>query len=99
MEMTLDQFNKLDDKLDTVITEACELRTEQALSRQELGQIREHLSKLNGRTGKNEDRLSLLETLLAEGRGAWKLAILVASIPASIIGAVALWIAQHSGGK
>lgn len=95
--MTVDQFEKLDQKMDHVIAEAGEMRTEQALSRQELGQIRQHLVTLNGRTARSEERITTMETLAAEARGAWKLAVLAASIPATIIAAIAAWLTQHGG--
>lgn len=72
---------------------ACAVQTEQ------LKQIVDHLRILNGRVAKSEDRLAFLETRAAESRGAWKLIAIATSVPASIIGGIALWIAQHSGGK
>ena len=95
MEFTMDQFSRINAKLDTVLAEAGEMRTEQAVASQALGHIRQHLDKLNGRTGKSEDRLSILETMEAERRGAWKLMLIIASLPASVIAGIAVWIAQH----
>ena len=88
MELTLDQFERLSEKLDGILAEQGESRTEAALIRQEVQQIREHLGRLNGRTQKSEDRLSALEMSLIEARGAWKAAIAVASA----IGGLASWL-------
>ena len=95
MEFTLDQFDTIHAKLDTVIAEAGEMRTEQALACHRLGQIEHHMERLNGRTMKCEERLAGFDNREAERRGAWKLIVVIASIPASIIGAVAAWIAGH----
>lgn len=88
MELSLDQFERLSEKLDGILAEQGESRTEAALMRQEVQQIREHLARLNGRTQKSEDRLTAVEMSLIEARGAWKAAIAVASA----IGGVASWI-------
>lgn len=74
-----------------------ESRTSQAVTVEKLTTISAHLTTLNGRTAKSEDRISVLETALAEVRGAWKFVALISSIPASIIGAVAMWWANHGG--
>lgn len=71
------------------IDKACAIQTEQ------LRQIVDHLRILNGRVGKTEERAAALETIAAEGRGAWKMILLATSVPAGIIGTVALWIANH----
>lgn len=92
----MDQSGRLFEKIDTILAEAGEMRTEQALARQLLGSIQAHLDKLNGRVGTNEGRLTTLETLRAEGRGAWKLILLAASLPVSAVAAAWLWVAQNS---
>ncbi len=68
---------------------ACAVHTEQNK------QIVDHLRIMNGRIGKSEERIAALETIVAEGRGAWKMILLATSIPAGILGTVALWIANH----
>lgn len=70
-----------------------------AVIAEKVTKMEDHLRTLNGRVARSEERISALETLAAEMRGAWKFVALASSIPASIIGAVAVWIAQHSGGK
>lgn len=95
MELTMDQFGRIDAKLGTLIAEAGEMRTEQALACQRLGQIESHLARLNGRVGKNADRIAGLEQKEAERRGAWKLILVAASVPSGIIAAIAAWIASH----
>ena len=69
---------------------ACAVQTEQ------LKQIVDHLRILNGRVEKSEGRLTALESIAAEGRGMWKMILLATSVPAGILGTVALWIAQHN---
>jgi hypothetical protein len=68
-----------------------------AVSAEKLTKVEEHLARLNGRVAKSEERISTIENMAAEARGAWKFVVLVSAIPASIIGAVAVWIAQHGG--
>ena len=90
MELTLDQFERLSEKLDGILAEQGESRTESALIRQEMTQIREHLARLNGRVGKSEERLTAIEMAAIEARGAWKAAVAVASL----IGGLASWVIQ-----
>jgi len=94
MELTLDQFERLSEKLDGILAEQGESRTESALIRQEMTQIREHLARLNGRVGKSEERLTAIEMTAIEARGAWKAAVAVASI----VGGLASWILQAVAG-
>ena len=95
MEMTMDQFDGLDRKIDSVLAKTAEMHTDIALVRQETTTIKDHLARLNGRVGKSEERLNSLDTLTAEARGAWKLVVLICAIPASVIAAIAVWISQH----
>ena len=91
MEMTMAQYERLEAKLDNVLSETGEMRTEQARACLRLDQIEAHLAKLNGRTGRSEDRLNAIEMTEAERRGAWKLMMIAASLPASVIAAGAAW--------
>jgi len=75
------------------------IETAGAVTAEKLTRIEEHLRNLNGRVGKTEDRLSSLDNLIAEARGAWKFIALLSAIPSGLVGAAAVWIAQHSGGK
>jgi chromosome segregation ATPase len=85
LEFTLPQFERLEAILTSLRDEQSETRTEAALQRQELGQIREHLAKLNGRTARSEDRLTAIEYAQIEARGAWKGAVAVASAVGGVI--------------
>jgi predicted nucleic acid-binding Zn-ribbon protein len=85
MEMTLDQFERLQSLVTTIRDEAGETRIEMALLRQEMVYVREHLAKLNGRVGKAEDRMGSLETAAIEARGAWKAAVAMASLIGGLI--------------
>lgn len=75
------------------------IETSVAVTAEKLTRIEEHLRTLNGRVGRTEDRLSALDQLVAEARGAWKFIALLSAIPSGLIGAAAVWISQHSGGK
>lgn len=94
---TLEQLERIASTLDSVRGDVSGLTTSQAVQTQDIKHMVEHLARLNGRVGKSEDRISVLETALAEMRGAWKFVALASSIPASIIGAVAMWWTQHGG--
>ena len=96
-EQTLEQLNRIANTLEDVRRDVSGLTTSQAVQTEQLRAIAEHLARLNGRVGKSEDRLSSLENDRAEARGAWKFVALISSIPASIIGAGAMWWAQHGG--
>lgn len=95
MEMTMFQYERLEAKLDNVLAETGEMRTEQARACLRLDQIEHHLGKLNGRTGRSEHRLNAMEMTEAERRGAWKLMVIIASLPASVIAAGAAWWVAH----
>lgn len=71
----------------------------QAVAAEQLTAIKNHLATLNGRVGKTEERLSALDNLIAEARGAWKFIALLSAIPSGIVGAIAVWLSQHAGGK
>ena len=94
---TLEQLERIANTLDDVKGDVSGLTTSQAVQTEQLKNIVEHLARLNGRVGKSEDRLSSLENDRAEQRGAWKFVALISSIPASIIGAGAMWWANHGG--
>ena len=96
-EKALEQLERIADKLDDVKEDVSGLTASQAVQTEVLRQITEHLARLNGRVGKSEDRLSSLENDRAEQRGAWKFVALISSIPASVIGAGAMWWANHGG--
>ena len=87
--MALDQFERLQSLVEGIRDEAGETRVEMALLRQEMVYVREHLQKLNGRVGRTEERMGLLETAAIEARGAWKAAVAIASLIGSIASAVA----------
>lgn len=76
-----------------------QIQTSQAVAAEQLRTIAQHLEKLNGRVGRSEERLSALETLTAEARGAGKFIGLLWSIPSGLIAAAAVWYSQHAGGK
>jgi len=94
---TLEQLERIADKLDGVKEDVSGLTASQAVQTEVLRQITEHLARLNERVGKSEDRLSSLETDRAEQRGAWKFVALIASIPAALVGSIFAWIANHGG--
>jgi hypothetical protein len=96
-ENELEQLERIAGTLDDVRGDVSGLTTSQAVQTEQLRQIVEHLARLNGRVGKSEDRLGSLENDRAEQRGAWKFLALISSIPASVIGAGAMWWAQHGG--
>ena len=96
-ENELEQLDRIANTLEDVRGNVSGLTTSQAVQTEQLRAIAEHLSRLNGRVGKSEDRLSSLENDRAEQRGAWKFIALISSIPASIIGAGAMWWASHGG--
>lgn len=93
----LEQLERIADTLSDMRGDVSALTTSQAVQTSDIKHILEHLARLNGRVGKSEDRLSSLENDRAEQRGAWKFVALISSIPASIIGAGAMWWAQHGG--
>jgi hypothetical protein len=93
----LEALHRIGEVLVHLRDDVAESRTSQAVTMEKLTTIAAHLVTLNGRTAKSEDRISVLETALAEARGAWKLAALAGSIPASAIGAAAMWWANHTG--
>ncbi|NBW07798.1 MAG: hypothetical protein EBR82_07205 [Caulobacteraceae bacterium] len=95
----LEALHRMGQVLVTLRDDVAHCRTSEAVIEQKLISIESHLGTLNGRTAKNEDRIAVLETALAEVRGAWRFVALVSTIPAGIIGAVASWIVQHGGGK
>ena len=96
-ENELEQLDRIANTLEDVRGNVSGLTTSQAVQTEQLRAIAEHLARLNGRVGKSEDRLSSLENDRAEARGAWKFVALISSIPASIIGAGAMWWANHGG--
>ena len=75
------------------------IETSAAVTAEKLTRIEEHLRTLNGRVGRAEERLSDVDRIIAESRGVWKLIALLSAIPSGLIGAAAVWISQHSGGK
>jgi hypothetical protein len=91
MEMTMDQFERVESLLTNIRDEQAESRIETALQRQELGQIRQHLALLNGRTGKSEERLQAIEYAAIEARGAKKAIIAGVSGAASVLGGLVSW--------
>lgn len=91
MELTMDQFDRLDATLLGLRDECGEMRIEIALQRLQITQINDHLAKINGRIGRGEDRLTAIEYAAIEARGAWK-AIAAA---ASAIGGIVAWIVSH----
>jgi len=93
----LEALHRIGEVLAEMRHDVAESRTSQAVTVEKLIQITEHLRQLNGRVGKSEDRLSSLENDRAEQRGAWKFIALISSVPASIIGAAAMWWANHGG--
>ena len=70
-----------------------------AVVAEKLTRIEEHLRCLNGRVSRTEERLSTLDNLVAEARGAWKFIALLSAIPSGVIGAAAVWFTQHTGHK
>jgi len=92
MELTLDQFERIQGLLVDLRDDAGVTRTEIALLRQEVTYMKEHLARMNGRVGKSEDRLNAIETAAIEVRGAWRAAVALASVLAAAIGAAASWI-------
>ena len=96
-EKTLEQLGRIAKALEDVRGEVSSLTTSQAVQTEQLRNIADNLARLNGRVGKSEDRLSSLENDRAEQRGAWKFVALISSIPASVIGAGAMWWANHGG--
>ena len=96
-EQPLEQLNRIANTLEDVRGDVSGLTTSQAVQTEQLRAIAEHLARLNGRVGKSEDRLGSLENDRAEQRGVWKFIALISSIPASIIGAGAMWWANHGG--
>ena len=96
-EHELEQLERIADTLSDMRGDVSALTTSQAVQTSDIKHILEHLARLNGRVGKSEDRLSSLENDRAEQRGAWKFIALISSIPASIIGAGAMWWANHGG--
>ena len=93
LELTVDQFERLTEKLDDIGTDTANLRTESALLREKLNHVNDHLARINGRIGINEVKVTALNEIVNELRGAWKLLAAIASA----IGAGAGWIAQHWG--
>ena len=96
-EHELEQLERIADTLSDMRGDVSALTTSQAVQTSDIKHILENLARLNGRVGKSEDRLSSLENDRAEQRGAWKFIALISSIPASIIGAGAMWWASHGG--
>ena len=96
-ERELETLQRIADTLDDVRGDVAGLTTSQAVQTEQLRNIVDHLARLNGRVTKSEDRLASLENDRAEQRGAWKFIALISSIPASVIGAGAMWWAQHGG--
>ena len=94
MILTMDQYERIDSKLTDILSEQGEARTEAALQRQELGQIRDHLARLNGRTETSEKAITSLREAAIEARGAWK-GIVAA---ASAIGAAVVWLLDRIPG-
>ncbi len=88
LELTLDQFGRLNEKLDNILAEAGEARTEAALQRQALEQIRKDLTTHQTEVGTVKEKLTSLRESYIELRGMWK----VISAAAAAIGAVAHWI-------
>lgn len=91
MEMTVDQFTKLEGILSNLRDETAESRTETALIRQDVSQVKDHLAALNGRTGRLEERITKLEYAAIEARGAWKVIVAIASA----CGAAVTWAIEH----
>jgi chromosome segregation ATPase len=88
LELSVDQFGRLNEKLDTILAEAGEARTEAALQRQALEQIRTDLTKHSNEVATVKDKLTSLRESYIELRGMWK----VISAAAAAIRAVAHWI-------
>lgn len=87
----MDQFERLTEKLDDIGTDTANLRTESALLREKLNHVNDHLARINGRIGINEVKVTVLNEIVTELRGAWKLLAAIASA----IGAGAAWLVQH----
>lgn len=65
-----------------------DLRVEAAESRVHLAHISEHLAKLNGRTQKSEEKISLLDTEIQSAKKAWTAVVAIASG----VGATLSWL-------
>jgi len=89
LELTVDQFERIDNKLTHILAEAGEARTEAALQRQELGHVQSQLQRLAEDVRETQKRITTIEKAHIELRGAWK----VISAMAAAIGAAAHWIA------
>lgn len=86
--LTMDQFGRLNEKLDSILAEAGEARTEAALQRQALEQIRKDLTKHSDDVGVVKDKLHSLRESYIELRGMWK----AIAAGAAAVGAVANWL-------
>lgn len=95
----LQALHRMGEALVALRDDVAQSRTSQAVVAEKLTRIEEYLRTLNGRVAKAEDRLSGLDNIVAEARGAWKFIALVSAIPAGLISAAAVWISQHTGGK
>lgn len=91
LELGVDQFERITEKLDKLTAEAAAMNTMCSLHEQAMQSVKSHLEKINGRTQKNEERTEVLERLVIELRGAWKLIVAVSSS----IGAILTWLVNH----
>jgi septation ring formation regulator EzrA len=91
LEMDLDQFERLDEKLQGVKEDVSAMRLASALLSSELNQIKCQLEKINGRVGRTEERIQGIEYTAIEAKGAWKAAVAAASL---VGGAVSFLISK-----
>lgn len=82
------------DKMDKIEQLLADLRVEVAESRVNLEHILEHLSKINGRIGKSEDKIVALETEAGKAKTIWT----TISAISSLLTGAATW-AYHEFSK
>jgi hypothetical protein len=76
------------EKMDKIEQLLSDLRVEVAESRVNLEHILEHLAKINGRTGKNEEKVVALEAEVGKVKTVWA----TISFISSLLSSAATWV-------
>lgn len=97
LEMPVEQFAWLSDKLEKISEDTADLRVEAAATREKLGNINEHLTRINGRVGKTEMEQESIKEIVAGVNGAWKLLAAAFAVASAIGGGIA-WASGHWAG-
>lgn len=95
LDLQMDQFERLASMLEGVKDHQADARTNWRLMQQEMQQLRGMIAEFKVGADERGRRITELEKVYLELRGAWKLIITIASA----VGAVVGWAVQYVGNQ